>query len=664
MITEAALLAAVAAAPLVFWTGSGDIFGLPKLAIISVLVAVAAVSAATSSKGAARRAPQSVVVPALLYVVVLAAATIASIAPTTSFFGTYERYGGLLSTLVWLAGAWLAVLVSAKRPAFLDRLRIAIVASSAVLALYVLAQWLGFDAIEWTDEIGNVVRYHAGSMGNSNFAGGQLGIALPLALSLVFAERRRPRRVAAALAVAGLCAASLWVTSSRGGLVAAIAGCATLGLFHHRTLLPSRRARVFGAVALTVVVILGIGVATRLTAVSTVGRDPLLRTESAGARLRTWTAATEMTLDRPAIGHGPDTFGLLYPSYRTAADARQHGLRITDKPHNIVLEHLAAGGPLLAGAYLLLLWRVGRRLVEGWRRSDDAGRAAAFGGATAAYLAQGMVSIDVPPLAFLGGILLAACVAAVPASEASERRPGSSTWVARSMAGLAVVAAATTMLMLTADLEVGAARRATGDRAARAYDRAIARTPWQLAYRVEAAFLSESEGARAEERGARARHLGDALGRYGEVERREPRSLPAVVGRARTLTLLARGVDADRFQDANDAWNDALELDPVDWEVLSAHALMLNSWANASGGDPAFRREAAAELERALAINPSAFHAWTNLTRVRLALGDRAGAGAALARAEALEPAHSDLPPLRAALEAGPTRAAASPSGG
>ena len=632
-----AICAAGALAPLVFWPRAADVFGVPKLAVISVLVAAAAVSA---GRRRSLRLPR-VALPAGLYLGAATLATLTSIDRTTSFAGAYERYGGLLPLVLYVLAAATMVLVFSDRPADLWWGVRAVVVGACGLACYVLLQAAGLDVVDWTDEVGGQVRYHAGSMGNSNFAGGYLGISLPLAVAL--AVRRRPWLVAAAVGGAGL-----WVTSSRGGLLAAGAGLLALGLAHRGVLLSTRQRRVAAAVAAVVLVVGGGLLASRLTAVSAVGRDPLLRTESAGARLRTWSAAVEMFADRPITGHGPDTFGLLYPEYRSEEDARILGLRITDKPHNLLLEYLVTGGVLLGAAWLFLIGWVGRRVVTaiGRRSGDDKLLLSGLAAALVAYVAQSLVSIDVPPLAFTAWLLVGACVVTVDPPTGVGR---GSRWAPRATGLGAVCVAVLASLALVADLRAGRAGRDRDHAAAsRSFERAKDLNPFQPAYAVQAAFRAEAAGAGAVEVANRRRQLERALLLYDGVIEEQPLSLPGAVGRARVLTLLARGVDSARFQHANAAWRAALELDPLDWEIRSAYGLMLNAWSNAERGDPAFRRAAQAELQRAVAVNPAFFHGWANLVRIRAALGDRSGAADALGRAEALEPDHAALVELRA----------------
>ena len=79
---------------------------------------------------------------------------------------------------------------------------------------------------------------------------------------------------------------------------------------------------------------------------------------------------------------------------------------------------------------------------------------------------------------------------------------------------------------------------------------------------------------------------------------------------------------------------------------------MLNSWANAGAGNPALRRRAVEELQVTVAIRPTHVPALVNLGKLLRALGDQAGARAALDRAVRLDPANQEARDLLAGVSA------------
>lgn len=613
---EGALLAGVVAVPVVFLPVAHDAFGLPKLLTAAAVVAVGWAAWAAQRRPAwPRFGPVERAVAAYVGVVALSTAT--SIGRVDSLFGSYERYGGLLPLLVYVAFGALFTVAFRGRPDRLARIPVAVTVAAAAVGAYVLLQTAGVDFLDWQEASGADVRYQAGSMGNSDFAGGLLGIALPFAV--VTAVRARGRAwqwtavVASAVVVGGLVA-----TRSRGGVAAAVVGLGVLAFLERRRV-PRRVGWVAALAVLAVVAVVALRPAP-------VERSGFLRTESFEVRAREWAGAVEVFLERPVLGTGPDTFEFAFPRHRSREDGAELGLQIADKPHSILLEKASDTGVLGLAAYLAVLVaavRVARR-----RPTETAVFVAGLG----AYVAQGAVSIDVPPLALLGWTTIAGIVAA---AEAPPARPGKRT--PRTTNGRVAVAggvAGAVVLALSAP--------ATADLAARdqQWETAISRHRAQPFYRFGAAFAAERRGAEAKAAGARTAAFAEARRRYDEVLDMQPRSVFAVLGMARVETL------ARRFPEADAWWRRAAAADPNDWEVHNSYGLMLNSWANANRGDRALRGRAAEQLEAALRIKPDHVPALVNLAKIRAALGDASGARAAAERALHLDPDNAEAKAL------------------
>lgn len=608
---EGAVLGGIVAVPVVFLPAGHDAFGLPKLLTAAAVTGVGWAAWVAQRRPAwPRFGPVERAVAA--YTGVVAVATITSIGRVDSFLGSYERYGGLLPLLVHVAFAGLLTVAFRGRPDRLARVPVAVTVAAVAVGAYVLLQTAGIDFVDWQEASGADVRYQAGSMGNSDFAGGLLGIALPFVV--VTATRARGRMRWLGLAGGAVVVGGLVATRSRGGLVAAAAGLVVLGAIERRRL--SRRvvAGLGGAVAL------GIAVAV---AVPSAG---FLRTESFEVRAREWAGAVDVFLERPVLGTGPDTFEFAFPKHRSREDGADLGMQIADKPHSILLEKASDTGVLGFVAYLAVLVaavRVGRR-----RPAETA----VFVAGLAAYVAQGAVSIDVPPLALLGWVTIAGIVAAAeaPPARPDKRTPRPTTGRLAVAAGLAAVVLLGVSAPLTADL-------AAHDRD---WETAISRNPAQPFYRFGAAFSAEQRGAASREAPVRAAAFAEARRRYDEVLDRQPRSVFAVLGMARVETL------ARRFPSADTWWKRAVEADPNDWEVHNGYGLMLNSWANATSGDRTLRGRAAERLEAALRIKPDHVPALVNLAKIRSALGDAAGARAAAEQALRIDPANAEAKAL------------------
>lgn len=625
--------AALVGSVLVFHTATADAFGLPKLVVVWVATLAAVVLWALGSRARGRWMPWGRFGSAVAVLVgVCAVATLTSVSRLESLVGSYERYGGLLSLALFAVLALVIVGIDSEAPA--DGLRAlawSVVVAAAVLSLYVVLQTLGVDFVDWREPSGRPVKFQGGTMGNSDFAGGFLGIAAPFFVWLVLTAPRRLGWLALAGGGLLLDLGALVLTRSRGGVLAAGVGVLAVALLL-RSLLPRLvRSLFWPAVGLGVAAVLAVLLVPGFARVSGLNRTDLLRTESLEVRGREWATATKVFMDRPVLGTGPDTFEYRFPRHRSTEDAIHLGNQIADKPHNVLLERAADTGVLGLAAYLTV---VVTALVFAWRRlrelepsspspspSSERALLAVFTAGVLAYLAQAFVSIDVVPLALTGWLLLGAVAAlADPASVARRedlaaskkakarpaRRPRPFAFSTTLLAGLAALGLAAVVLNpVRADADAAAAQRSENRlTSASSWQRAIDRNPVQLAYRMGAAFATEALGAESEQVSQRASFLQASLDHYAEARRMAPEHLFAFLGTARTMTLFAQGVDRSKFAEADEWWKKTIALDPRNGELWHHHALMINSWANAQNGDPALRRKALEQLEYALTLKP------------------------------------------------------------
>lgn len=657
------VLAAVALAPVVFDTGTADVFNLTKLTLITVLVVPAAALVLVSRPRPRPPVPRAAV-PVAVFAAVTALATALSINPLTSLIGAYQRYNGLLTLLVDIAAAAVVVACAWDRAARIRELAFAILAGATVLAAYVTVQATGHDYFAFRDAFGNPDPFPGGGMGNSNFAGGYLAITLPLWTIPILrppAGRARLARRAAAAGTA-LGAVALWLTESRGGLVAALAAAVALAVLH-RGRVP--RAAVVGTVAAAAIVVVVAVVVVWHPFMDDVP-SPLegigvLRTESVDIRGEQWRAAVSMIADRPVLGSGPESYVALASRHRSPEAGAAEGLLLADKPHNLLLETGVASG-LVGIAALVAVYAVVLRGAVRTRATADETDVALVA-ALAAYLVQAQFSIDVPALALVGWLLVAALVvrtdpqvvaarAAVERASTSKRsRPKPTARAPERLVGVprpvvvgtvGLVAAALVAVAVQpyfADRDAGTALRLAADDdatvrdVAGAWRAAIERHPWESTYRLDEGIAWERAALAATDPQQVAAYAQAAAASYGEAERLRPGTALVAARRANTATLLARA-GAATFDEAEAAWQRALDLDPYDWEVHNGYALMLVSWANAEDGDLATLERAERELEVTVYIRNDQADVWANLAQVRGALGDDAGADEAQAAAD------------------------------
>jgi tetratricopeptide (TPR) repeat protein len=197
-IIEAGWLAAVIVVPLFFNVYSDRVFEPDKLTLLRSIALVMAVAwiiktletghwklkagnlrPGTSSQLPALRIP--LVLPTLLLVTVYILATIASVSPRASLWGSYQRLQGTYTTFSYIVIFFLA-LQGLRTREQIERVVTAAILVSLPIALYGILQHYGRDPLPWASP---VTRRVASNMGNSIFVAAYLIMVVPLTLARV-----------------------------------------------------------------------------------------------------------------------------------------------------------------------------------------------------------------------------------------------------------------------------------------------------------------------------------------------------------------------------------------------------------------------------------------------------------------------------------------------
>ncbi len=185
-ILEAGWLAALIVAPLYFNVYSSRVFEPDKITLIRSLALVMAAAwlvkkaeqiFGRSTRHAARRS-NPLALPALILAVVYLLATIFSVAPAISWWGSYQRLQGTFTTFSYLAIFFLAASTLRTRAQFERAINTALLVSLPI-SLYGLLQHFKLDPLPWG---GDVVQRVAANMGNSIFVAAYLIMIVPLAI--------------------------------------------------------------------------------------------------------------------------------------------------------------------------------------------------------------------------------------------------------------------------------------------------------------------------------------------------------------------------------------------------------------------------------------------------------------------------------------------------
>lgn len=563
-----------------------------------------------------------------------ALATAASLSPLRSLVGDHDNRGGLVSILLYV-GLFLATLgLSWEEPSRLRRLALAASAAAGAVAVSVLLQVAGVDRLLWSGPVpgGGRHNYPPGTVGHPFAAGAYLGITAPLVAYTMLTARSRVSRSALG-AMAGVVLVALWETQSRSGIVALAVGTAVMA-FAARDRWP-RWTAIVAALGVSVAVVLFVLVAWHPGAEQApdrLGGLQVLHTRSLQYRLSVWAAAGRAVLDRPLLGSGPETFYATFPRHRSP-DPRWAALS-EDKAHNIFLERATEAGIVTASAYLAL---VALALHYGYRKARASDRSArlltaAFLGVLTGYLAQGLFSIDRPPLASVGWLALGAIAALAdpvvlarrdraPAA-AVEEWPGTRSARSRPRWALHVLIAAGLTVVVVVGLRP---LRADVAAAVGMPHAAIRLDPLEPEHHMRAATLSKLLGQASRDEAEKGQFLSHARSRYLQALRLKPGDINSMVALAELETLWGEELDPAHFDLAAGWWARVGQQEPA------------NPWRRDRGSAElhAAKMRAVTRLEALSRLRVDDTSTWNKLAAAYRALGDRQGEDEALARARA-----------------------------
>lgn len=193
-IIEAGWLAVVVAVPLFFNIYTARTFEPDKITLLRSIVGIMALAwlISVAERGVIgdssnlslagrfrswRKTP--LFLPTLVLVLVYIIATIFSISPRVSLWGSYQRLQGLYSTLSYIV-LFALVAGNLRSRDQVDRLVTVIIIASIPVGLYGIVQRYGLDPLPWA---GDVTRRVASNMGNAIFVASYLIMVIPLTLS-------------------------------------------------------------------------------------------------------------------------------------------------------------------------------------------------------------------------------------------------------------------------------------------------------------------------------------------------------------------------------------------------------------------------------------------------------------------------------------------------
>ncbi|MCG2806745.1 MAG: O-antigen ligase family protein [Coriobacteriia bacterium] len=641
-LIAAGVVAGCAVVPAIMSSGGYNPFGPAKAALLAF--SVAAVLAGMALEPArARGAIRALAVSKASwflggYVLLSLLATLSSLDVRASVFGSYPEYQGvvaLLGSLILAAGA-----VALAGDDVLGLLGRALTVSMLAVGAYGLAQMLGLDPVSYRAGL-DLARARS-TLGNASNLGLWLVIASPYVLRLA-REARGAWRVAAGIAL-GLAVVVLIGTSSRGAwLAAAVAGLVWVAL-EAPAWTPAARRRV--ALASAAIAVVG-AVAVMLVAPTLASRASSALDANSGTaawRRSVWSSAIRMSVDRPVLGWGPNTFRFAYPLYRGAElSADSADPQVVTDAHDLFVNTLAERGPLTLIALAGWFVAIGVGGARAARAGDRAGADRIAVAATLSSLAGGIVATgfhyltpDTGVLFFTSALLATLFVAPdAPAASPATKRDGFARggtlglWLA---VGLSLAVGAALLGVLAADramaegLELAQAGAST-TRTADEFDRAQAAAPWDpmFLWAEGHAALLQLQGPKGDpdvyESGIRAFEAAEALSPHDTRLQREHADLVLAAGLVRN--------DQALFEEARGRYGALMTLDPNNgslWIGRGSALAGMGRW-----------EDAVVDYERAVALVPDSIPGWGSLAIAYEQVGREHDAAKAQSTAEELQ---------------------------
>lgn len=180
---------------------------------------------------------------------------------------------------------------------------------------------------------------------NPNHLAGFLGLCSPVALGLALSARERQDRALYGFmgVIAGV---GVFMSLSRGGIVAFLAGCIFLFVFA-----ATRRSRKLRRVALVQALAAGVLVLAGYLAYDTVIKELKtlgdVKAVAEEVKIRSWAGTLPMMADHPVVGIGRGAYATVYPRYKTVQSDRTF-----THPENQVLQNLVEWGPLVGVLFI------------------------------------------------------------------------------------------------------------------------------------------------------------------------------------------------------------------------------------------------------------------------------------------------------------------------
>ncbi len=370
--------------------------------------------------------------PILAFLAISTLATFFSLCPSMSLLGTYKRYDGLVSTLVYVVLFYTVIhFIERKRVGvFLD----VIISTACVAAVYGIFQHFGMDFYKWSTNFGFGIRVSS-TFGHPAFFSAFLIMIIPLVLVKIF-SRNNWYQSGLYLAILALLLIAFYYTKTRAAFLGLLISLIFFfSLIGKKTLFVNKIKTV-----VTLSILIGISVSLNIGDNSSVvgrfaqdvnsvqDRDPTLGETEVGytdrfggtmfMRVYQYLTGIEIIKDYPLLGIGADTLGMIYPQYLSEVYKKRNEHRYFENQnriHNDILDMAVSRGILGLGVYVWFIYAFTRMVWRGYREGDAKSKILITGlcSGCLAYFIQNQFSFGHVPIItliwFLVGLTVIAC---------------------------------------------------------------------------------------------------------------------------------------------------------------------------------------------------------------------------------------------------------------
>lgn len=280
-------------------------------------------------------------------------AFMAVIAVQLIFKHTSYRYATYSEALLYVAYGMLCFVIvqSLRRTADLRTMAISISAYGAFIALFALVQSASSNGkLYW------LITLHQGGFiygpyVNHNHYAGLMEMLTPVPMVAAFTRINNPIIKRLALVAAALMAATLFLSESRGGIIAFCVEIALFAFFSYERTMVKQIKWVHGLLPLIVVLLLawlgGTELTQRIASIQSETRTEL----SGGTRMTIAQDALKMFRQKPILGYGLGTFPEVYPQFRSFFSEVW-----INEAHDDYLQALVETGVV---GFIIILWFLG-----------------------------------------------------------------------------------------------------------------------------------------------------------------------------------------------------------------------------------------------------------------------------------------------------------------